>query len=115
MAPILDLFKATIGTRTYFFYQHPTAYQGSLDTITGIEEAAQTELDEPATSVSNLISKGRLFRVTITTTDGTKKRTAKILVTRDKLITALDSLIGETFKGNQTIQAARIPQKAQFF
>lgn len=114
MAPILKLYKATVGTQNYFFLQSPTSYSGSIDTLTGVAEAADTEFDEPATSVQNLVSKGKLFRVLVSYTVGTAKRTAKLLVTRANLGTALDGLIGETLRGG-TITSARIPQKAQFF
>lgn len=115
MAPILKLFRATIGTdRQYFFLQSPTSYTGSLDTVTGITAAADSEQDEPPTSVQNLVSKGVLFRVAIQYTSGTGRKSAKLLVTKAKLATALDDLIGKSFRGG-SITSARIPQKAQFF
>lgn len=114
MAAILKLHKATIGSTTYFFLQSPTGYDGSIDTATGVSEATDAEQDEPATSVTALVSKGKLFRAVIEYSDGTIRKRAKLLIARDKLSTALDSLEGETFRGG-TITSVRIPQKAQFF
>lgn len=119
MPAILKKYRATVGAtgseREYFFLQSPTGYGGAVDTATGITEATDTEQDEPETSVAALLKSGKLFRVNIRYTGGaTGFRTAKILVTREKLGTALDTLIGKTFRGG-TIVKASIPRKAQFF
>lgn len=115
MAPILKRFKATIGTTTYYFLQAPNSYGGTVDTATGITEAEDTDEDQPSTAVAELVRKGKLFRLVVEYTTGTARRSAKLLVTREKLATALDDLIGETFKGAGTITSVRIPQKATFF
>lgn len=101
--------------REYFFLQSPTSYEGSLDTATGIKQATETEQDEPNTSVGALLSSGKLFRVNIRYTGGpTGFRTAKLLVTKDRLGTALDTLVDKSFRGGQIVKAS-MPQKATFF
>ena len=119
MAAILKKFRATVGAgvtaREYFFLQNPTSYAGSLNTITGISEATDTEQDQPDTSVGNLLKSGQLFRINVRYTGGpTGFRTAKLLVTREKLSTALDGLVGKTLRGGQIVKAS-MPQKAVFF
>lgn len=115
MAPILKLFRATISAdEQYFFLQAPNSYQGSLDTVTGISEATETEQDRADTPVDRLLKVGVLFRVAIQYTSGTGRKTARLLVTRPKLGTALDGLIGKSFRGGE-ITKARIPRKAQYF
>lgn len=119
MVAILKKYRATTGAagseREYFFLQNPTSYGGAVDTATGITAAADTEQDEPETSVASLLKSGKLFRVNIRYTGGaTGFKTAKILVTREKLGTALDTLVGKSFRGG-TIVRASIPRKAQFF
>lgn len=115
MAPILKLYKATIGTTTYYFLQSPTSYGGTVDTATGITEAEDTDQDQPFTAVAELVRKGKLFRLAVEYgATGVPKKTAKLLVTRDKLTTALDDLLDEPFRGG-TITSVRIPQKATFF
>lgn len=118
MAPILKKFRATVGAtgseQQYYFLQNPTSYGGAVDTITGIAAATDTEQDEPETSVASLLKSGKLFRVNIRYQIGTSAaKTAKILVTRDKLGTALDGLIDKTFRGG-TIVKASIPRKATY-
>lgn len=119
MVAILKKFRATVGgagsEREYFFLQNPTSYGGAVDTVTGIRAATDTEQDEPETSVGSLLKSGKVFRVNIRYTGGpTGFKTAKILVTREKLGTALDELVGKTFKGGQIVKAS-IPRKAQYF
>lgn len=118
MAPILKKYRATIGAsgseKEYFFLQSPTSYEGSLDTVTGVKAAADSEQDEPNISVASLLRSGKLHRVVIRYTSGTGFKTAKLLVARDKLGTALDQLVDKTFRGG-TIKKASIPQKVQFF
>lgn len=101
--------------REYYFLQNPTSYEGTLDTVTGVKAATDTEQDEPDIPVGNLLKSGKLFRVNIRYTGGpTGFRTAKLLVTKEKLVTALDGLIDKTFKGGVIVKAS-IPQKAVFF
>ena len=118
MPAILKKFRATVGAtgseREYFFLQNPTSYGGAIDTITGVTAATDTEQDEPETSVASLLKSGKLFRVNIRYVGGpTGFKSAKILVTRTKLGTALDDLIGKTFRGGEIV-AASIPRKATF-
>lgn len=119
MAAILKKFRATVGgtgsEKEYFFLQHPTSYEGSFDTLTGIKAATDTEQDEPDISVGNLLKSGKLFRVSVRYTGGpTGFRTAKLLVTKEKLTSALDALVGKTFRGGQIVKVS-LPQKAVFF
>jgi hypothetical protein len=119
MVAILKKFRATVGTtgneKEYFFLQNPTSYEGSLDTATGIKEATETEQDEPNISVAALLNSGKLFRVNVRYTGGpTGFRNAKLLVTRDRLGTALDTLVDKSFRGG-TIVKASIPGKATYF
>lgn len=118
MAAFLKKYRATVGAagseREYFFLQSATGYGGSVDTVTGITAATDTEQDEPETSVASLLKSGKLFRVNIRYTGGsTGFKTAKILVTRQKLGTALDDLVGKTFRGGQIVRAS-IPRKATY-
>lgn len=115
MPAILKPYKATVGTKVYYFLQRPSNYAGGLDTATGITDVEDTELDEPMTSVAALVSKGKLFRVVCNCSNGTSRRTRKLLVTRDKFAAALDDLIDETFPDGYKITSVRIPQKAQYF
>lgn len=115
MAPILKLYKAVIGSNTHYFLQRPTSYAGSIDTATGITEAEETEQDEPPMAVSQLVSNGKLFRVTCGCSNGVKQTTRKLLVTREKLATVFDELQGETLADGFTVISVRIPQKAIFY
>lgn len=114
LPPILKLFKAQVGGATYFFLQNPTTYAGSIDTLTGVTEATDAEQDEPAIPVYQLIANQKLFRVVCSVQTSAGIKTRKLLITRDKLSTAFDDLIGETIGGG-TVKSVRIPQKAQFF
>lgn len=117
-APFLKKFRIILGAsgdeKEYYFFQNPTSYAGSLNTITGVRPATDTEQDEPEISVAALLKSGKAFRVNIRYTGGaTGYKSAKILVARDKVGTALDSLIGKTFRGGQIVKAS-IPGKSQF-
>lgn len=118
MAPILKLFRATVGAAgneaEYFFLQNPLSYEGSLDTVTGIASATDTEQDRPDIPVDRLLKKGILFRVTVRYLVGGGMKTSKLLVTRDKFSTALDALIGKTFRTGE-IKKASVPTRATFF
>lgn len=117
MAPILKKFRATVGAtgseREYFFLASPTSYAGSLDTVTGIAEATDTEQDEPNVKVGELLNSGKAFRVNIRYTSGAGTRTGKLLVAKGKLDTALDQLIDKPYRGGQIV-SAYIPTKATF-
>ncbi|MUL39347.1 hypothetical protein [Gloeocapsopsis dulcis] len=118
MAPILEKFVATITKDSvlsrYYFLQAPNSYAGSIDTVSGITKAPDAEKDEPIVSVGSLLQSGKVFRVAVQYDAGGRRRTGRILVTRDKLATALDALIGKSFRGG-VITSARIPTKATFF
>lgn len=117
MAPALVLYRATIGdtpdVTEYWFLQAPNTYGGALDNICGVKIAAQSEQDNPRLTVSQLLKSGRLVRVAITYSSGTGRKTAKLLVVRQKLTTALDQLIGKSYRGG-TILTARAPVKAKY-
>lgn len=117
MAPTLILYRATIGdspdVTEYWFLQAPNAYGGALDNICGVKIAAQSEQDNPRLTVGQLLKTGRLVRVAITYSFGTGRKSAKLLVVRQKLATALDQLVGKTYRGG-TILTARTPSKAQY-
>jgi len=117
MAPILKKFRANIVSGAvvsqYFFLANPSSYAGSLDTITGITEATDAEQNEPNVKVGELLNSGQAFRVHIQYTSAFGTRTGKILVSKDKLSTALDSLLGKPYRGG-TIKFARIPTKATY-
>lgn len=118
MAPILKKYKAVLvdgaTTNEYFFLANPSSYAGSLDTITGIQEAGENEQEEPTIKVGELLNSGKAFRVNVTYLIGTGIGTAKLTVAKGKLDTALDGLIGKPYRGG-TITTAYIPTKATFF
>lgn len=118
MAPILKVFVATVttenGTQRYHFRQPPNNYAGTIDTITGITEGTDDDQNEPAVNVGELLNSGKVHRVVVQYNVAGVRRSAKILVAKGKLDTALDDLIGATFRGGQ-ITSARIPAKATYF
>lgn len=118
MAPILKKFRATVGAtgseREYFFLANPSSYAGSLDTITGIKEATETEQKRPAVKIGELLNSGECFRINIRYSSGTGFKTGKIIVAKGKIDTALDQLVGKPYRGG-TITSAAIPTKATFF
>lgn len=115
MAAILQLFKATIDAdEEYYFLQSPGSYTGDIDTATGISVATETEQDRPAMAVSQLVRKAKLFRITVSYIEGTKRRTGKLLCTKAKLATVFDDLNNKGFRGG-TIKSVRISQKGSFY
>lgn len=115
MAAILELYKATISAdEEYYFLQSPGSYTGDISTSTGITAASETEEDRPAISVNNLVRKGKLFRITVSYIEGTRRRTGKLLCTKAKLGTIFDDLNNKSFRGG-TIKSVRIAQKAAFY
>lgn len=115
MAAILKLYKATISTdEEYYFLQSPGSYGGDIDTATGITVATETEQDRPSIAVNQLVRKAKLFRITVSYTEGTRRRTGKLLCTKTKLATIFDDLNQKAFRGG-VIQSVRISQKAAFY
>lgn len=106
---MLDLMKATVGTKSYFFLSRAASYTG-LDTTVGVAPAADTDKDEPKNKVEELQNKGIVFRVVCYLSN---KERRQILVTRDKLATALDALPGKTIEG-ATVVSAGIARRARF-
>lgn len=117
MAPFLKTFKATVGAapggQTYYFLQSATSYGGTIDTATGVQAAGDNEQDMPVTSIGQLLQKQILIRVNVRYTSGAGTKTAKLLVTRNKIATALDELVDKSFKGG-TIKTVSIPTKATY-
>lgn len=119
MPAILQMYAAALGANsgapgTYYFMQAPLSYAGTLDTVTGISAASDAEKDMPQYKVEALLAKGILFRVVVNYEVAGKRKSSRILVTRDKLGTALDGLIGKSFRQGE-IKSARIPRKATFY
>lgn len=117
MAAFLKKYKATVGAapggQTYFFLQNANSYGGSIDTATGVQVAGDNEQDMPVTSVSELLRTQTLIRVNVRYTSGAGTKTAKLLVTRSKIATALDELVDKSFRGG-TIKTVSIPTKATY-
>lgn len=116
MAPILKSYKVTVGAGTatpsaYHFLQAPLSYEGSLDTVTGVVETPQAEQDMPLYKVSELLAKNIVIRMVVRYEVAGKRKTSRILVAKDKMGTALDDLIGKSFRLGQ-ISKAYVPRKA---
>lgn len=119
----MTLHVATIGATTggaapdagtkYFFLQDPATYTG-LTTETGVDAATAAQLDAPRYKVGELLARGILVRVTASVKTGTVTRTRQILVTRDKVVTALEGLKGKAIAGG-TISSARIKRRMSFY
>jgi hypothetical protein len=113
MAPILKTYKATVNGIPYYFLQRTGAYQGSLDTISGVAEAGEEEQDQPVYAVAELLNKTILMRLYISYKVGEIRKRAQLLVARDKVGTALDALVNETYRGG-TITKAGMKRDASF-
>lgn len=97
----------------YFFLQDPTTYAG-LATETGVDKATDAQLDAPRYKVGELLARGILIRVTASVKVGTATRTRQLLVTRDKVVTALETLKGKAMAGG-TVSSARIKRNMSFY
>lgn len=113
MAPILKTYKATVNSKVYYFLQRTNAYQGSLDTISGVAEAEDDEQDEPVYAVAELLNKVVLMRLYLTYQVGEVRKRGQILVAKDKVGAALDGLVGETYRGG-TIRKVGAKRDASF-
>lgn len=118
MAQILDLYKATVGVglnnTTYFFLARPGTYSGDISTVTGVTKATETEQDQPAISVANLLGKGLLFRVVASYTAAGKRKTVRLLCTKNNLGTIIDELDGKAYNGG-VLKAVRFPRRSTFY
>lgn len=114
MAAILKKHKFTLiaGGTPLFFLANPLTYTG-LGTETGVTEATSAEQGAPTYSVQQLLVNGTLHRVILRYVVGTTKKTAKLLVPRDKL-TGMLALSTGTYRGG-TILSCNIPSKTTFF
>ena len=114
---VLSVHVASVGTapgaRQYFFRQNKGSYTG-IAGKTGVDEAGENDQDEPLYPVKELLAKGVLIRLAVSIKDGTKRKSRELLVTSDKVVTALEGLKGQPFAGG-TITSARIPRDATFY
>lgn len=112
--------KVTVGTApntvTYYFRGEDGVYIGDIATETGVNEAPDSETNRARTSVPELLQKGVLVRVIATTgvAGGDNNKQVKLLVRRDKIGTAIDTLPAASIKGADIV-SVRIPTKATFF
>jgi hypothetical protein len=121
--PKMTLHVATLGAAgaggapdaglKYFFLQDPSTYTG-LATETGVDKATDAQLDAPRYKVGELLARGIVVRITASIKVGTTTRTRQILVTRDKVVTALETLKGKALGGG-TISSARIKRNMSFY
>jgi hypothetical protein len=119
MVAILTTHKVTVAgadansAKVYYCKLRPGTYT-SIETLVGIGEASDTEENNAITSVSELIRAGVLFRMV--TSGGTlgNKKSFNILVTRDKISTAMDGIKGKTING-VIVKAGRIKRRASFY
>jgi hypothetical protein len=118
MAAILELYRATVGdgvdSKEYFFLGRPGTFSGDVATACGIVKATATEQDQPAISVAALLGKGLLFRIIASYTAAGKRKTVRLLCTKTKLGTILDTLDGKSFNGG-TLSAVRFPRRSTFY
>jgi hypothetical protein len=116
---MLEILKATVTdgtgagatTASYYFRGSEDVFEDTtIQTATGITEAADDEKDNPLYKVEELLRKGIIIRLAASLEDGDQ---VKLYCTRAKLNTALD-LVGSTYDG-QEITSVRIPLKATFY
>jgi hypothetical protein len=100
------------GTK-YFFLQSEASYTG-VETQTGVDKATDDQLDAPRYKVGELLARGILIRVTASVKVGTATRTRQLLVTRDKVVAALEGLKGKTVGGG-IVTSARIKRNMSFY
>lgn len=114
MAKLAKL-TATIGQLKYHFKSTDNVYEGDIATDTGISPAGENDLDAPEYSVKELIQAGILRRVTAYVRRANNTRgVVRLLVAKDKLETALDSLKGNTITlptGVVTIVSVGFPRR----
>ncbi len=94
---------------TEFYLLQPDQY-GAINAETGIAKSATQDIDQPVVAVKELLAKGVLIRVAVSYLEGGVRKVGRILVTRQKLDTALAALKGKTFSGG-TITSARVPRR----
>lgn len=104
---------AAVGGKDYFFLQNATTYTG-LAGETGIDKATDAQEDEPRHRIGELLARGIVVRIAVSVKDGTRVKTRQLLVTRDKVVTALETLKGKAFAGG-TISSARVRRRMTFY
>jgi hypothetical protein len=120
MAPVLAKHKLTLtgsvdgGGKTYYFLARPGTYAsiGSTVGITLVTE--QSEMNNPNTSVAELLGSGLAFRILCHGKSGGAMKYFNVLCSRDKIGTALDGVINKTING-VTLLAAKGKRRASFF
>lgn len=98
---------------TYFFMQNDGSYTG-LKGETGIDKASDAQQDAPRYKVGELLARGILVRLSVSIKDGTRMKSRQILVTKDKVVTALETLKGKTMAGG-IVSSARVPRRMSFY
>ncbi|HEY9711317.1 MAG TPA: hypothetical protein V6D48_24115 [Oculatellaceae cyanobacterium] len=99
---------------TLYFFKSMKGSYTSLKTETGIDEASEAQQDAPTYHIKDLLAKGILVRLAVYIKDGTKRKSKKIYVTRDKVSTALESLKGKAMGGG-TVTSVTIPRSMTFY
>ena len=99
---------------TYYFKSREGTYEGGISTETGIDEAGPDDQDMPCVKVEELLKSGQLMRLNAYGKEGTRPRSAKLLVTRAKLPFAIDGLVGKSING-WVIKKASFPRRATFY
>lgn len=101
--------------RIYYFAGVAGAYTGLKDEL-GIDETlTDADKGQPLTAVKELLNAGVAIRIAVRYTDGTKKRTAKILCARSKLDTALGALAPPAMFMGKPIKSAGVPRRMTFY
>ena len=119
MALFVTLKYTTTGTtpQSYYFKGRSDVYSTAISAETGVSVAPTAEQDRPSCKIEELVAKGILVRLMVSTgtvgTGATRKQ-VKILCGRDKIPTAIANLIAKPVRGSG-ILSVRIPQKASFF
>ncbi len=112
--------KVTTGTApnqaTYWFLGKDDVYEGDIATETGVSEAPALEQNRATTEVEELLGAGVLIRLvaTIGTVGANDNQQVRLLCSREKLGTAIDSLFGKSIR-NKSVLSVRVPRKATFF
>jgi hypothetical protein len=115
--PLLQSLKAAgtgQGAKTYYFRGIAVDYPASVQALLGVVPTPAAEQDEPVYKLEELLGKGKLIRINVRYGTGANKKVAKLVCLRENLATALDGLVGVTYK-NSLIVSAHIPLKDQFF
>jgi hypothetical protein len=117
--PILKLHKVTVtgaspdDAKVYYCSLRPGTYT-SISSIVGITEATDTEQNNVRSDVAELIRAGVLFRMVCSGGTATARKSFNLLVTKDKIATAMDAIKGKSINGT-TVGAGRVKRTATFY